>query len=45
MENDLANAPLHMRRSEKNCQATEEERYPVEIELESKGSNEDQRLT
>ena len=34
-----------MRRSEKDFQAAEEERYPVEMELESKGSNEDRRFT
>ena len=45
VENSLANAPFPVRRSEKNCQTAEEESYPVEIELENEGSNEDWAFT
>ena len=39
--NSLPNAPSLVRRSKKNRQATAEESYPGENELENEGSNED----
>ena len=41
MRNSLPNAPSCERRSEKNRQATEEEIFPGQLELENKESNED----
>ena len=45
VRNSLPNAPSCERRSEKNHQATEEEVFPGQLELENKESNEDWRFT
>ena len=45
VENSLRNTPPRVRRSEKNCQAAEEESYPGEIELEKERNSEDLRST
>ena len=45
MENSLRNTPPRVRRSEKNCQAAEEESYPGEIELEKERNGEGLRST
>ena len=44
VRNNLRNAPSRVTRSEKNCQAAEQESYPREVELGSKGSIKDWRF-
>lgn len=45
VENTLQNAPSHLKHSQYNRQAAEEESYPGEIELQNERRNENWRFT